>query len=249
MPLVKLILFFISITYLTTVTLADTYNEKRKFNIYAKLPILPKIAVMEINTSLIVNNNDYFYEFNIESKNIVDFINQVDGQGTVIGKINDYYRPTKYEYKYVRKNKEKFVRLTYDDNNVSDTYIKPKINKSELTPIKNEMLFNTIDPSTFFLNVLGYQNISNCEATFRIFDGKRRYDVIFDKFNVNEKTNNIECEASQKRLGGYKIDEKEKDIFASSDYIKIIYENNSTYDFIGYEAKNGNIKIIIEEIK
>ena len=50
-------------------------------------------------------------------------------------------------------------------------------------------------------------------------------------------------------IGGYKTDEKVSDVFAASDYIKVIYSENNDNDFVGYEAKNGPIKIIIEEIK
>jgi hypothetical protein len=50
-------------------------------------------------------------------------------------------------------------------------------------------------------------------------------------------------------LGGYKSDENVSDVFAASDYIKVIYSENNNNHFIGYEAKNGPIKIIIEEIK
>ena len=63
-------------------------------------------------------------------------------------------------------------------------------------------MYNTIDPSSFFLNLLNFENLNNCENTFRIFDGKRRYDVLFNGINMNG--NNIECEARQVKIGGYK---------------------------------------------
>ena len=110
------------------------------------------------------------------------------------------------------------------------------------------MLIGTIDPSSFFLNLLEYDKTGQCKNKFKIFDGKRRYDVVFKNINKNKKNNSIECEANQIRLGGYKKDEKVSDVFAASDYIKVIYSYNNN-DFIGYEAKNGPIKIIIEEIK
>ena len=72
--------------------------------------------------------------------------------------------------------------------------------------------------------------------------------MVFTSIIKNKKNNSIECEANQIRLGGYKKDEKVSDVFAASDYIKVIYSVNNNNDFIGYEAKNGPIKIIIEEI-
>ena len=124
----------------------------------------------------------------------------------------------------------------------------PEFDSSKLSVVNDEMLIGTIDPSSF-LNVLDFNKTENCKNKFKIFDGKRRYDVVFKNINKNKKNNSIECEANQIRLGGYKNDEKVSDVFAASDYIKVIYSNNNNNDFIGYEAKNGSIKIIIEEIK
>ena len=203
---------------------------------------------MEITTDLITENSDYIYKFNIKSKNIVEFINQVNGEGIVEGVISDIYRPTKYKYKYTRKKKEKYVEMSYTNDKVENIINLPAYDKSKLTLVNSDMLIGTIDPSSFFLNLLRYKNTGECKDKFKVFDGKRRYDVVFVKINKNEKNKTIECEANQIRLGGYKIDEKVSDIFASSDYIKVIYADINK-DFIGYEAKNGSIKIIIEEIK
>ena len=56
--------------------------------------------------------------------------------------------------------------------------------------------------------------------------------------------NNIECKAQQFKIGGYK--DNEEDIFASSDFIKVIYSSQNN-KFIGYEARNKNIVISIKE--
>ena len=58
--------------------------------------------------------------------------------------------------------------------------------------------------------------------------------------------NLIYCNANQIKLGGYKIGEEE-DVFASSDYIKVIYDNDKK-DFYGYEANNGAITLFINEV-
>ena len=60
--------------------------------------------------------------------------------------------------------------------------------------------------------------------------------------------NLIYCKANQIKLGGYKIDEDE-DVFASSDYIKVIYNDNDKKDFYGYEANNGAVTLFINEVK
>ena len=249
MTSIKKIYLCLFSVFFSSYTLADTIDLERKFNIYAKLPLVPKVSVMEIATSLNIKNHKYFYEFSIKSKNIVEFINQVNGNGEVDGVIDNIYRPTNYSYKYTRKKKEKYVEMSYSNNVVEKILNLPKIDKSKLSIVSDDMLVGTIDPSSFFLNLLDYDKTENCQNKFKIFDGKRRYDVVFTSIIKNKKNNSIECEANQIRLGGYKKDEKISDVFAASDYIKIIYSDNNSNDFVGYEAKNGPIKIIIEEIK
>jgi hypothetical protein len=243
---IKKIYLYLFLVFCSSYTLADTIDLERKFNIYAKLPLVPKVSVMEIATSLNIKNQKYFYDFSIKSKNIVEFINQVNGNGQVDGVIDNIYRPTNYLYKYTRKKKEKYVEMSYSNNAVEKIINLPKVDKSQLSIVSDDMLVGTIDPSSFFLNLLDYDKTEECKNKFKIFDGKRRYDVVFT--NITKNNNSIECDANQIRLGGYKKDEKVSDVFAASDYIKVIYSENNNNDFIGYEAKNGPIKIIIEEI-
>ena len=65
----------------------------------------------------------------------------------------------------------------------------------------------------------------------------------------NKKLLQISEETLKIFPGLAKNDEKLSDVFASSDYIKVIYAINKNKDFVGYEAKNGSIKILINEIK
>ena len=237
------ILFYLFFLFFSgTLTLADTITEERKFIIEAKYGILPFVPVMEIYTQLNIIEKNFEYEFKIKTKKLISFINPVNGNGRVSGEIDSFYKPKKYNYSYIRKNKEKYVEIVYENNLIKDLIVLPEYDKSKLTPITDEMLSNTIDPSSFFLNLLNFENLNNCENTFRIFDGKRRYDVLFNGINMNG--NNIECKAQQFKIGGYK--DNEEDIFASSDFIKVIYSSQNN-KFIGYEARNKNIVISIKE--
>ena len=222
--------------------LADTITEERKFIIEAKYGVLPSVPVMEIKTQLEIINKNFEYKFNIKTKKLISFINSVNGDGKVSGKIDNFYIPGKYTYNYIRKNKEKYVEIVYENNLIKELIVMPEYNKSELTPITNEMLRNTIDPSTFFLNLLYFENLNNCKDIYRIFDGKRRYDILFN--GIKKSGNTIECEAQQIKIGGYK--NKEDDVFASSDFIKVVYSIEDN-EFIKYEARNNNITILIKE--
>ena len=250
MLLIKKLVFtyILFLSFYIQPTLADTINQERKFNIYAKLPLVPKVTIMEIKTLLNVENEKFHYDFTINSKNIVEFINQVDGMGKVDGFIKRIYRPTNYTYRYIRKKKEKYVEINYDNNKVINVTNEPSFDSSKLSPINEKMLIDTIDPSSFFLNLLDFNKTNECKNKFKVFDGKRRYDVVFNNLIKNKENGTIECEAEQIRLGGYKKDEKVTDVFAASDYIKVIYKDDDLNSFVGYVAKNGSIKIIINEI-
>ena len=239
---------FIFLLLFASNTVADPFIEERNFVVEAKLSILPRIPVMSIDTFLEIEDNKYEYKFSIRTNNIVDFINKVNGDGSIIGIIDEFYKPLHYKYRYTRKEKEKFVEIKYSDSSISELKLIPEPDKNKLTKIEDNMLINTIDPSSFFLNILNYENINNCEKTFRVFDGKRRYDVSFTKEDKIISDDLIYCKANQIKLGGYKIDEDE-DVFASSDYIKVIYDNNGEKEFYGYEANNGAITLFISEVK
>ncbi len=241
-------IFIILSLFVSATTLADPFIEERKFVVEAKLSILPKIPVMSIDTVLEIQDNNYEYKFSIRTNNIVDFINKVNGDGSIIGIIDEFYKPLHYKYRYKRKEKEKFVEIKYSDSSISELNLIPEPDKNKLTKIEDGMLINTIDPSSFFLNILNYENINDCEKTFRIFDGKRRYDILFTKDDKIISNNLIYCKANQVKLGGYKTDEPE-DVFASSDYIKVIYNNNDKKEFYGYEANNGAVTLFINEVK
>ena len=169
-------MFFL--VFISANTLADTLDQERRFIIYAKLPLVPKISVMEIATELNIENNKYTYEFTIKSKNLVEFINQVNGKGLVSGIIDSTYRPTNYIYKYTRKKKEKYVEIVYENNIVQKIVNLPEYDKSNLSVVNDDMLIGTLDPSSF-LNLLHYENTNECQNKFKVFDGKRRYDVVF----------------------------------------------------------------------
>ncbi len=243
----KFIYYIILILIISSVnSLSDTYEE-RKFIIEAKFGILPNIKIMEIHTELKTRGENFDYIFDIKSKNIVKFINEVNGIGMVKGQILEKeYVPSKYTYSYLRKEKNKYVEILYKKNDIEKIIVKPEYDKSKLTPLTDTMLKKTIDPPTFFLSILDFKNVNNCQKTFRVFDGKRRYDVQFNKLN-SSSNNLIECEAKQIKLGGYK--DKENDVFAASDFIKIVYDKEKNNEFLRYEAKNGSINIKIIEIE
>ena len=242
----KILFIFYFALFLANNTLADTKAEEREFILYAKLPIVPKISILQISTNLIeIDKEKFELKFNIKTLNIVNYISSINGDGLVLGYIkNNNYYPELYKYEYVRGNKEKSVYLKYSNGKINDEIFIPEYDKNKLTPITNEQKFNTIDPATLFLRFLDINKIYGCNQDIKIYDGKRRYDIIFSdkKFEKQE----IECSASQNRIGGYK--KNKIDPLTNTDLLKIRYEDSANNRFLGFYAKKGLIEIMIEEV-
>ena len=227
-------------------SLADTKAEEREFILYAKLPIVPKISILQISTNLLeIDKEKFELKFNIKTLNIVNYISSVNGDGLVLGiiKSNNYY-PESYKYEYTRGNKEKSVYIEYSNENIIKEIFTPQFDKNKLTPITNKQKTNTIDPATLFLRLLDINKIYGCNQDIKIYDGKRRYDVIFSDKELTK--HGIECSASQNRIGGFKKDKI--DPLTKADLVKIRYEDSTNSRFLGFYAKKGLIEIIIEEV-
>ena len=243
----KKILFIVYfVLFLINNSLADTKTEEREFILYAKLPIVPKISILQISTNLLkIDKSKFKLKFDIKTLNIVNYISSINGDGLVLGLIkNNNYYPESYKYEYVRGNKEKSVYLKYYDGKIIEEMFTPEFDKHKLTTVTDEQKVNTIDPATLFLRLLDINKTNKCNQDIKIYDGKRRYDIIFDE-KINEKQM-IECTGSQNRIGGYKRDKI--DPLTNTDSVKIRYDDSVDNKFLGFYAKKGLIEIIIEEI-
>jgi len=238
----KLIVIFL-ICFINYNSLADSLSEEREFVITTKIALLPAVKTMKINVDLEEKNDLTFnLNFDVNTLQIADIVSKIDGNGYVKGVKNSLYKPIVYNYDYIKNGKEKKINIVYQGNKIKESNVYPEFDKTKLVEINNNDLIDTIDPATFFLNMLYYELTNNCTHNFKIFDGKRRYNIVFLK-NVITETEII-CEAQQIKIGGYKKDKlKNAD---NSDYIYVKY-NKVDYSFREYEAKSGNIIIKIIE--
>ena len=228
-------------------TLADTKTEERKFILYIKLPLTPKIPVMELDTTLLFKkSNKYELTFEVKTLNLVNFISSINGNGFVKGSIiNSAYSTDYYKYDYKRNSKEKSILIEYLDKKIAREAAAPSFDKSKLTPVTSNQKDGTIDPATLFLNLLKFDKINHCKGSLRVYDGKRRYDIVFEKKEI--KNNQIVCFATQNKIGGYKKNKVSP--LTKADFIKIIYKNSPNTEFIEFQAKNGFINLTIVEVR
>ena len=238
----KFVVIFL-IYFLNYNSLADSLSEEREFVITAKISLLPAVKTMKINVDLEEKNDLTFkLNFDVNTLQLADVFSKINGNGNVNGVKKNIYKPIEYNYDYIRNDKEKKVNIVYLDDKIKKSTVYPEFDKTKLIEINEIDLIDTIDPATFFLNMLYYDLTNNCTQNFKIFDGKRRYNIVFLKKIIKETE--IICEAQQIKIGGYKKNKlKNAD---TGDYIYVKY-NKIDYSFREYEAKSGNVIIKIIE--
>ena len=205
------------------------------------------IKIGEITSVFEVSSEKYSLEYNLKSENLVELISPIDGVGKIYGKYTkSKLIPESYNYTYQRKEKRKSTKIEFSKSNVINIEVDPPFEKSKLTPVAEEMLLDVIDPSTGIIIMGDYQLNKNCNVDYRIFDGKRRYDLKYT--NIVENTSYKICTLKQYRLGGFKNDESDTgDPFVSAQQIDTYFMKlDNEYIIDKFITKNGLTELIID---
>tara|TARA_Y100000022_G_C13228823_1_gene366279 strand:+ start:586 stop:1317 length:732 start_codon:yes stop_codon:yes gene_type:complete len=225
---------------------AFVYSDE--FTLSAKFGPIKKI-IYKFSYEMEVENNNYNLEFKISSQdNIVKFItNETSGKGFSKGKINEnVFIPKNYQYIEKKESSLKKYLIDFNDpNNIKGIRI-PSYDKSKLTPIDKEMLVGVLDPVLIFYKLANFLDLKNCNSNFKIYDAKRRLDLMVTKISESQK--GFKCLMTSKKIGGYKIKNK-------IDPLEIPYEMIIEFKYIGdvlrmtsIEGKNSMLSMIIERI-
>ena len=201
--------------------------ENTNINYKLKLSILGvQIKIGEINSYLEIKDNDYSLKFSLASENLVNIVTSINGEGNVKGKVKNLsLDPEDYQYEYTKKKKKKKKKNTqilFYDSNVSSSSTIPKFDKNKLTPITDDMLNDVIDPVTAVIYLGNYILNKECTNSYRIFDGKRRYNLNYtNKFTKGDYTI---CRLTQKKIGGFKLSSDNNDIFKPAQEIDTYFK-------------------------
>ena len=222
--------------------------ESTNINYKLKLNILGvHIKIGEINSYMEIKNDNYNLKFVLASENLVNIVTPISGEGSVSGKIKDLFfiYPESYQYKYVKKKKEKNTRILFNNSNVSLSSVKPKFDKNKLTPVIDSMLINVIDPVTAIIYLSNYKLNNECTNKYRIFDGKRRYNLNYtNKFKKDDYTI---CRLNQEKIGGFKLSSDKNDIFKPAQEIDTYFKKiNNEYILEKIVTKNNFSNLLIE---
>ncbi len=226
----------------------NAYAYSDEFTLSAKFGPIKKL-IYKFSYEMIIENNNYNLEFKLSSQdNIIKFItDQTSGKGFSKGEIHEKtFIPKNYQYIEKKENSLKKYLIDFNDpNNIKGMRI-PSYDKSKLTPIDNKMLVDVLDPALIFYQLANFLDLKDCSRNFKIYDAKRRLDLLVTKISENQK--GFKCLLTSKKIGGYKIKNK-------INPLEIPYEMIIQFKYIeedirmtSIEGKNSMLNIILERI-
>ena len=224
------------------------YVYSDEFTLSAKFGPIKKI-IYKFSYEMNIEDNDYNLQFNLSSQdNLIEFLtNETYGEGFSRGKIiGKEFLSKNYEYKEQKESSLKKYSIDFNDlNNIKGTRV-PSYDKSKLSPIDSNMLIDVLDPALVFYKLSNFIDLENCKKNFRIYDAKRRLDLLITK--ISEDKESFKCLITSKKIGGYKIKNK-------TNPLEIPYEMIIEFKYIGgnlrmtsIEGKNSILNIILERI-
>ena len=226
----------------------NAYVYSDEFTLSAKFGPIKKL-IYKFSYEMIIENNNYNLEFKLSSQdNIIKFItDEASGNGFSKGEIYEKtFIPKNYQYIEKKENSLKKYLIDFNDpNNIKGMRI-PSYDKSKLTPIDNKMLVDVFDPALIFYKLANFLDLKHCSRNFKIYDAKRRLDLLVTKISENQK--GFKCLITSKKIGGYKIKNK-------INPLEIPYEMIIQFKYIegdirmtSIEGKNSMLNIILERI-
>ena len=135
-------------------------------------------------------------------------------------KETDIWLPDKFLTKGIFNKKLRSSHLNWGANNLVNFENNPIIDLKKVHPIDKENLTNVLDPITAFINIIERINIKkNCDTSFKIFDGRRRYNLkiktLGSSFIENDRPKSFKgdvliCGLKVLPLGGHRLKTKWK---------------------------------------
>ena len=92
--------------------------------------------------------------------------------------------------------------------------------------------------------ITDFEYIKNCNKIIKVYDGKRRYDLILSKPIKNDLS--YSCTLTHQKIAGYKPDKIAENKLYVSDLIFLVNDKQS-YKFSEVSLRNNNTELIIRK--
>ena len=239
-------ILLISLTSIFSLTFTNyVLSKEETYSVYAKLPILGEIEVQNIRTELSINDDNIKYSYYVNPTNIVDFFDEKISSGYITGKlVNDSIETNEYYFKTEKEDFQRLIRFQYLGGYISDIAIEPVYDISKITKVSHQMIQESIDPVTMFYLLTNYNLIKKCNKTIKVYDGKRRYDLILS--NPIETDIGYSCKLTHQKISGYKPEKIQENKKYISD-LKFKLRKDLTYEFSEVSLRVNNTDLIIRK--
>ncbi len=213
-------------------SIADEYRKNLRYDVQ-----FSNIQVGQITVSLESKNKNISIVAKSFSEGFVDvFYSYKSNLNAIFYNNENKWFPYKFKINSIYNDKKIFTEVIWNKKTKDlKVQLDPPLNLKKVHSIIDKNLKNVIDPITALMRLM--QNLSlkkSCRKKFRIFDGRRRYDVITKGFgNIflendrpkSFKGNAIVCGIKFFPLGGHRLKSKWKPENDKFKDIKIFFSN------------------------
>ena len=237
---------FLYLTVIFAFTLSNySYGKQESYSVFAKFPLLGEIEVQEISTDLIITNNKIEYSYNVNPTKVVDFFDDKVSSGFINAElIDNSIHTTEYFFKTEKEDFMRIIKFKYFEGLIKDIIIDPAYDISKITEVTDQMIKESIDPVTMFYMITNYNYIKDCDKIIKVYDGKRRYNLILS--NPIESHKSYSCTLTHQKISGYKPEKIKENKKHVSD-LKFIMDENQYYKFSEVSLRANNTDLIIRK--
>ncbi len=220
-------------------------SKQENFSVFAKLPILGEIEVQNIKTDFTSMDGKTKYSYYVSPTKIVDFFDDKISSGYVLGKLeNNIIITEEYFFKTEKEDFKREIHFQYLNGFINEINIEPSYDISKISNVSDVMIQESIDPVSMFYLITNFKYIKNCNRVIKVYDGKRRYNLILSEPIKNDLR--YSCTLTHQKIAGYKPEKIKENKKYVSDLIFIMNDNQS-FEFSEVSLRNNNMDLIIRK--
>ena len=239
-------ILIITLTIILFFTLTKfSLSKQENYSVFAKLPLLGEVEVQNIKTDSTLIDDKIKYSYHVSPTKIVDFFDDKISSGFILGKLeNNNIVTEEYFFKTEKEDFKREIQFQYQDGLIKEVNIEPYYDISKISNVSDIMIQESIDPVSMFYLITNFEYIKNCNKTIKVYDGKRRYDLILSKPIENDRE--YSCTLTHQKIAGYKPEKiKENKLYVSD--LRFIVNDNQLYEFNEVSLRNNNSDLIIRK--
>jgi len=220
-------------------------SKQENYSVFAKLPLLGEIEVQNIKTDFTSIDDKIKYSYYVSPTKIVDFFDDKISSGFILGKLkNNEIVTEEYFFKTEKEDFKREIQFQYLDGLIKEVNIEPNYDISKISNVSDIMIQESIDPVSMFYLITNFEYIKNCNKTIKVYDGKRRYDLILSRPIENDLS--YSCTLTHQKIAGYKPEKiAENKLYISE--LKFLIKENKSHEFSEVSLKANNTDLIIRK--